>query len=878
MIKLTDFLNNKYKTNGETYSHLSFKGGKWFIPNDELEDFYIKYYKKIKQESEELSLIEKINSGEIFKLFFDLEIPKQSMNKETYFNLESENFEKILNAIQETLKEIILNQKLSNEYIVTERKISKNISKIHLNFYSINVNSNVCDGLIKKIHEKLDNNSEYTSIIDQSVYKTGLRMFNSKKSDKEIEKEIDFLKSLEIYEENYYDKVYKCKEDLTFELFKKLCIKTTIKKLTELKDDFKETLKELKNTNTKKDTKTEIKVEIKDSINIEIERLLNYLMTLEKFKEYNLQPIKIVSNVNNNNVLCFYVTCENNICPFKQRAHSRVSNPVYLELNQKGAQIRCYDAECANCIYPKDTEENLWKNIKKNIDVKNLIENLEVNYVKTDKSDKISDKQKDLLEKSIQKQSHFSVAKCLESIYNNFRVDGLKSMEWYKFNDIRFVKSDEIDEFISDDFVKFYESMKMNDSTKYTDIADYVNNENKVKNKYNQSIDKLILKLEDVGFKNKVKQQLATILYNKDSEFYSKLNTNPYLIGFNNGILDLNKREFRKGKQSDYVTFNTKINFIEYDEQNENVQEIFEFFRKIITNPKILEYLLLVLGKSLEGIPDEKFYIWTGLAGANGKSTLINFIESTLGDYHYSPDVTLLTEKRRASGNASPDLFMIKGRRYLTFQEPENTDRLRTGILKQYSGGDTITARELFKSPIEFKNQGTMILCCNDLPEINSLDGGTWRRVRVIKFNSRFVENPKLKNEFKIDHNLKEKMERWKPYFMSILYHYYLKYKDQGSIEEPEEILIATDKYKQNEDIYINFIKTKLVFTGDKNDYVKTSDIYSLFVEEWKDKNPETKWIPKQKDVLNAITRTFNIESDFNNELSDNVFYQLIYK
>jgi hypothetical protein len=451
-MKLIDLLNNKYRTSGDIYSHLSFNGGKWLIPNDELDDFYIKYYKRIKQD-EDLYLIEKINSGEIFKLFFDLEIPKNYINKNSNFYLESESFQIILKAIKETLKGVISNEKISDDYIITERRIGKNISKIHLNFYNINVNSNVCEGIIKKIHEKLGDKVEYTSIIDHSVYKTSLRMFNSKKSDKEIEKEIEFLKQKDIYDENFYDKIYKCKEDLTFDLFKKLCIKTTIKKLSDFKDEFKDYIK---NTKAKKENQTEIKVEIKDCINVEIEKLLNYTRTLEEFKKYNLQPIKTVSNVNNNNMLCFYITCENNICPFKQRAHTRVSNPVYLELNQKGLYMRCYDAECANCMYPNNTEENLWKNIKQKIDIKNLIENLEVNYIKTEKTDKISDKQRDLLEKSIQKQTHFSVAKCLECIYNNFRVDGLKSMEWYKFNDIRFIKSDEIDEFISDDFVKFY--------------------------------------------------------------------------------------------------------------------------------------------------------------------------------------------------------------------------------------------------------------------------------------------------------------------------------------------------------------------------------------------------------------------------------------
>lgn len=50
------------------------------------------------------------------------------------------------------------------------------------------------------------------------------------------------------------------------------------------------------------------------------------------------------------------------------------------------------------------------------------------------------------------------------------------------------------------------------------------------------------------------------------------------------------------------------------------------FLEKIIADPKVREYLLYTLARSLEGIPDEKFYIWTGSSGANGKSTLISLL------------------------------------------------------------------------------------------------------------------------------------------------------------------------------------------------------------------------------------------------------------
>ena len=60
-------------------------------------------------------------------------------------------------------------------------------------------------------------------------------------------------------------------------------------------------------------------------------------------------------------------------------------------------------------------------------------------------------------------------------------------------------------------------------------------------------------------------------------------------------------------------------------------------------------------------------------------------------------------------------------------------------------------ARELFKSPIIFKSQGTMILSSNSLLEISDLTDGAWRRIRVIDFKSKFIDGiPKNKNEFPI--------------------------------------------------------------------------------------------------------------------------------
>lgn len=78
------------------------------------------------------------------------------------------------------------------EYIITERVITKDISKVHINFPNILVNANVAKSIINKIKEDLQqtNRLDLIGLIDSTVYNTGLRMFGSKKSKAEILKEM----------------------------------------------------------------------------------------------------------------------------------------------------------------------------------------------------------------------------------------------------------------------------------------------------------------------------------------------------------------------------------------------------------------------------------------------------------------------------------------------------------------------------------------------------------------------------------------------------------------------------------------------------------------------------------------------------------------
>jgi P4 family phage/plasmid primase-like protien len=347
-------------------------------------------------------------------------------------------------------------------------------------------------------------------------------------------------------------------------------------------------------------------------------------------------------------------------------------------------------------------------------------------------------------------------------------------------------------------------------------------------------------KLRDISFKEKLVKECGTMFGENAKQFLEAIDANPYLIGFDNGVYDLQNDEFRDGRSEDYLTFSTGYDYIDFgniedeEELEEEVKEIYDFFDQVFPQKAVREYILLLLSSFLGGTTrDEKFHIWTGVGG-NGKSKLLELIEFALGDYACKLSHTVLTRKQGNSSNASPDIEQTKGKRLASVQETEQDDVVNVGRMKELSGGDKIYARGLFKDPIQFKPQFKMILLCNELPKINADDNGTWRRIRVVKFVSKFVDNPKNENEYPIDPMLSEKIYKWKEAFMYILLQKYKKYKKSG-LKEPEEVLEVTREYQRVSDLYNDFISDSIA--KDEKSHIGLNELYRVFKEWFRNNN-----------------------------------------
>jgi P4 family phage/plasmid primase-like protien len=438
--------------------------------------------------------------------------------------------------------------------------------------------------------------------------------------------------------------------------------------------------------------------------------------------------------------------------------------------------------------------------------------------------------------------THTHIARLMKRMYENTycaAVDA-KKVDWYYFNGICWKKlpqgielrnklTTEVAQVIADSRTKLRERI----------LA--IGNEQKTswENERLKILFNVERSLYTSGFKDSVMKDCIGLFY--EEEFAHKLNSNQYLLGFNNGIIDLHAVRtnaageneyyvnFRKAEPNDFVTFMagryvTKncdaIDYVEYNpmdyEQAPVHAEIDDFMAKVFPKPELRKYMWRKLASCLEGANKEQTYeTWIGVGG-NGKSKLVDLMSMALGDYASSLQSTALTRKRPDSGAANPDIMAIRNKRFIYMAEPDDREPLNTSRMKQFTGEDDVEARGLFEDQTKFKISGKIFMLCNAFPAINTMDRGTWRRVRAIPFESKFVDtaiedpNPES-NIYPRDNQLDAKLTRWRTLFMSRLVHIYnTEYLPYGLGAIPSIVTQESNKYQESFDSVAKFMNSRI--------------------------------------------------------------------
>lgn len=356
-------------------------------------------------------------------------------------------------------------------------------------------------------------------------------------------------------------------------------------------------------------------------------------------------------------------------------------------------------------------------------------------------------------------------------------------------------------------------------------------------------------KLGQTKFKDNVMKECKELFL--DSEFENKIDSNKYLLAFTNGVYDLQQHIFRPGKSDDYITkttgidFNSELKYYEFKAW----PEVELFLRNILPRENVRKYYLKHIASCLAGAEgSQRFHILTG-SGSNGKSLFTNLICKAFGTYSTKVPVSLFTQKRGKAGSASPELLKLKGCRFGSMAEPDEGEALSTGIVKELSGGEPMTGRDLYAGSKEMKDfilQIRFHLACNEKPKVTTNDGGTWRRLIVIDFPSKFVPNPDPKNpnEKPMDETVDFKVQtvEWAECFMAYLLHLYREGHGLRKLEAPSEVLEYTNEYKEESDSIARFIGDCLRARAEDEEIQPVSkQALAAAFQEWKRTNDVSK-------------------------------------
>ena len=224
----------------------------------------------------------------------------------------------------------------------------------------------------------------------------------------------------------------------------------------------------------------------------------------------------------------------------------------------------------------------------------------------------------------------------------------------------------------------------------------------------------------------------------------SELDTDPWLLNFRNGTVDLRTGELLPHNRGHFIT---KV--IEHEFRPGAECPLFLRFLERITGggPDVLEaaaarsqrlmiFLQRALGYSLTGVTCEKVVFLLYGPHDNGKSTLLALFLRMLGPYAILLQIESLMARQQETNNSQADLADLKGARFVMTSETEEGQRLAEGKLKRITQGTgRIKAARKFENPIEFSESHKLWLDCNFLPIVRGHDEAIWRRLRTIPFN-----------------------------------------------------------------------------------------------------------------------------------------------
>jgi putative DNA primase/helicase len=156
---------------------------------------------------------------------------------------------------------------------------------------------------------------------------------------------------------------------------------------------------------------------------------------------------------------------------------------------------------------------------------------------------------------------------------------------------------------------------------------------------------------------------------------------------------------------------------------------------------------------------------------------------------------TLLVQRNSGIPN---DIARLVGARLVSASESEAGRNLAEALVKQMTGGDTISARFLHAEFFDFRPAFKLWFRTNHKPTIRGTDDGIWARIRLIRFTQRIADAER-------DKQLPARLLAELPGILSWAVQGCLAWQRDG-LGMPTDVAKATDEYRKEMDVLGGFL------------------------------------------------------------------------
>lgn len=301
-------------------------------------------------------------------------------------------------------------------------------------------------------------------------------------------------------------------------------------------------------------------------------------------------------------------------------------------------------------------------------------------------------------------------------------------------------------------------------------------------------------------FESQQSGKLSSMLKRAQSETpipvtFDRFDARPFLLNIANGTVDLRTGQLHEHRREDY---HTKIIPIEYH-QNVECPAFEKFIYTAMGGDQdSIDYLQRAVGYSLTGSTSEKCLFFLHGKTDTGKTVFLELLRYMFGEYGATTSSGTLAAKQSRDNRIPNDLARLHGARIILASEGEQGDFLHEGMIKSFTGGDTITARFLRQEYFEFRPVGKIWFGTNHVPRFHGGDSALERRIRLVPFN---VQVPRSKQNANLLKQLKTEAEG----ILNWMIKGCLDWQRVG-LQPPEKIKAATEQLVADNDDIQQFI------------------------------------------------------------------------